>query len=130
MWPSFNQLLCAALPKEIPCETRMGRSLLLHQHVRTAHQVSIQEEKKKLCLTFLRERKSHGLQCIWNCHELAVSYLVLFMSSPSKQVYSQPEMSLLPIPILTTLSSLQIYLPEAYPSFIMQPKDTSTRKTS
>lgn len=86
MWPSFNQLLCAALPNEVPYETRMGQSLLLHQYFRTANQGSIQGEMKKFCLTFLRERSHMVCNAFWIAMTwLWALYLGLFMCSPSKQ---------------------------------------------
>lgn len=126
MWPSFNQRLCATLPEEVQCETRMAQSLLLHQHDRTADQESIQEEKK-FSLTLLTWFAMH-FELPWPGCELFI--LSSSWAHLAKKTVPILQISLLPLAILTAPSSWQIYLPEAYPSFLMHPPNPSTRKIS
>lgn len=74
--------------------------------LQTTH-LPIRKEKKS-CLTFLRERKPHGLQCILHLHDLPPS-CDLSSSFPYLPNKTIPQLQMNPLlpGILTTLSSLQ-----------------------
>lgn len=60
MWPSLNQLLCAALPKEDVMQRRVVLSL--QQHARSAHQAPVQEKNKRNPASPFSVRGSHTVR--------------------------------------------------------------------
>lgn len=130
MWPSLNQLLCAALPKEVTMWKEDGLTCCFSMlGVQTKH--LSRKKKKKFCLIFLSERKPHSLQCILDLHDLTPSPVTCTPHSLTLQTrlflnWNEPTASRHPpCPLFLTA-----HLSEAYPSFTMQSTDTSTRKVS
>ena len=69
MWPGLNQLLCAALPKEVITGRREARPRISMLEVRTKHLSTKKINKRNLASPF-SVRGSHSLQCILDLNDL------------------------------------------------------------